>query len=251
MRKLAGLLTFCSLLGGTPLWAQNYIEIVREEKAKLVDAGYDFHLVLESDPDGSEESRRGAAEITWRVAHRLSQMGHAVFLIWKNPAQNGATAPNGQRYSHDAIVFNGVCIDMLFRSETRNEPAWNTCTNPVVEPALWRPTFPLDEMSPAPQPQPHPQPRPEPTPSNNGDAELIVSIIGDFQQQTNTRLEHLETQLDAQAAQLAAHDAKVDEFRKEARGWVDTLKNPKTWIYSGGIAAILAIVQQYLGEPQP
>jgi hypothetical protein len=149
------------LLLSAPVSAQDFSHVVRDVKLELLAAGYRFHISIGD--EGSERGRCDAAQITWRAAFRLSQSGHPIFLIAKGPAQNGCTAGNGQRYSHDALVYSGTCIDVLHNSETENEPAWNICTNPVVDPVLWRPTFALDPIAPPPPP-PTPEPRPTPAP---------------------------------------------------------------------------------------
>jgi hypothetical protein len=160
LKRVTATIVFLTLLGGVPLWAQDFSHVVRDAKLELLAAGYRFHV--STGEEGSERGRCDAAQITWRAAFRLSQEGHPVFLIAKGPAQNGCTASNGQRYSHDALVYSGTCIDVLHNSETENEPAWNICTNPVVDPVLWRPTFALDPIV-APKPEPKPVPAPVPT----------------------------------------------------------------------------------------
>lgn len=143
----------------------NYISVVREEKAKLIAAGYSFFV--SSGDEGSERGRCDAAQITWRVAKRLSDQGVPIGLVHKSGGQKGCTAPNGERYSHDALVYarSGACRDILARSETENEPAWNICDQPFMDAELFRAPFALDpEPAPAPTPAPPPPPGPPPVP---------------------------------------------------------------------------------------
>ena len=214
------ILIMVAFLGAAPLAAQHEILIVRQEKAQLEAAGFDFHVITDpNDQDGSEEARCGAAAITWRAAHRLAQMGNPVFLIGKNPGQNGCTHTNGQRYSHDAIVFQATCIDVLQDSETANTPAWNICTSPIVEPGLWRPTFALD-VAPPPTPAP-----PISTPVPVGDLDALVDLLAEHDTQMRAGIDSLRAQVaDLKVAQqetaavVEAHDAKVDQVVTKARG---------------------------------
>ena len=204
------------------LRAQAPVDVVRAVKAGLVARNYEFHLVPDTDPDGSEDSRCGAFAITGRAAYQLAQRGYSVFLIAKSPGQNGCTYA-GQRYSHDAIVVNGQCVDILFRSETRNEPAWNLCEQ-TPEPTTWRPPFPLDSENPAPPPPPIVIP---PAPPHV----QIVDLSG-----LEAQLVALDAKLDQHIAQEEAHWAKVKGI------WDGIMKPALTFVGKYGVPALVAFL---------
>lgn len=223
-----------ALLLAAPAAAQDFSGIVREEKQKLLDAGYQFHV--STGDAGSERGRCDAAQITWRAAYRLAQEGHPVFLIGKGPGQNGCTAPNGQRYSHDAIVMGGFCVDVLQNSETENIPVWNICTSPIAEPSIWRPTFALDPIGePKPKPKPTPEPQPQPGP--------VLTDLSGLSAQIDTAIQialRAEQKMDAYAA--------IEAQRwLEAKGvWDEYLAPMFKWMAQlGGPAAIGAFVMRW------
>ena len=138
----AALVLFAAVLLTTASEAQSFLYIVAEEKAALVAAGYRF--LTGTSPDGSDVWRCSTAQITWRAAHRLTQLGYPVSLIHKTPGQRGCTHTTGERYSHDAIAFGDTCVDLIRNSETENIPAWTICAGQPVAAADKRPTFVLD-----------------------------------------------------------------------------------------------------------
>jgi len=86
----------------------------------------------------------------------------------------------------------------------------------------------------------------EPDGTNNGSNDTVVALLGEFQQETNERLDRIEQTM-ATKQQVADHDQKVDDFREEARGWVRALKDWKTWLFSGGLTAAIEIIRA-MGE---
>lgn len=216
--------------------AQTFTHVVAEEKAKLLASGYVF--LTGTSPEGSDVWRCSTAQITWRAAHRLAQMGHPVSLIHKEPHQGGCTHTTGARYSHDAIAFGHTCVDVIRNSETENIPAWTICQGQPVALELRRPTFALDVLAPpapAPVPTPVPPPAPAPVPDQTVLTQITINhaaLVAEFVT--------VKSELGVIKEDLKAHRAQVRSLRQQV---VAFLRNPAT------ISAVVGVLAGVFAVP--
>jgi len=175
-------------------------------------------------------------------------------LVASCPGCNGLELSNGRRVRLDRVIrrSDGMLFD-VFTDGPENTPgkpiapgiSGPSCREDGDDERLF-----VDPVAPTAGGNPDPTPFPPTFPIEGFD--VIVSLIGDFQADINRRIDSMPTKGDleqlATKADLEAHDKKVDAKFEEARGWVDSLKNPRTWLLGGGLGALVAIIQALAGE---
>lgn len=206
------ILTILMLLLASPALAQNHIAAV--ERAKELND----HL------EGRAQACAIAAQVAWDL--RLHGWGHVV----KVGAQNGCEGPQF-RHAIDAVVMKdtGACIDFLVSVETDNIPAWNPCSAPFMDPALWRAPY---------KPEDAPGTPTDPDPANppSGDLEAVLSLLGEFQASTNRKLADLEAVIKAHAAAVVIPPTPIDPNEK---GWL------QRWVFERALPFLATVWATY------